>query len=294
MSQPDATPPDRPPPEDDISESQLMHCLGAVPESSHEFPFMLRPPSPVATADLSDSDLKEVFGETEREPQSEDGPFAVSASSTGNSGGVVGDRGRVCSEPSSLPGCPTAGQSQSGWLHVSGEKETMALLQARSAEHLQGIVNELQAALGGWLSPSSCQHTPPLFTPSPSSCQHPPLFTPSPSSCQHAPPLFTHSLTHCQHTPSLYTHPPPFPHSHTRPPFPHSHSLIGLHRLTPARHPDGVPNPGGGAGQHSRGDRASGGASFLPPAVAPPHQGLQVSRSSQGGLGAGSLLGGPR
>ena len=157
--------------------------------------------------------------------------------------------------------------------------------------------------------PGHCQRTTgslrwvalPLFLPAHSPTLHPfplflpapPLFTPSPSFCQHAPPLFTHSLTHCQHTTSLYTH-PPLPHSHTRPPFPHSHSLIGLHRLTPARHPDGVPNPRGGAGQHSRGDRAGGGASFLPPAVAPPHQGLQVSRSSQSGLGAGSLLGGPR
>ena len=229
MSQPDATPPDRPPPEDDISESQLTHCLGAVPESSHEFPFMLRPPSPVATADLSDSDLKEVFGETEGEPQSEDGPFAVSASSTGNSGGVVGDRGRVCSEPSSLPGCPTAGQSQSGWLHVSGEKETMALLQARSAEHLQGIVNELQAALGGWLSPSSCQHTPPLFTPSPSSCQHPP------------PPVHPFPLFLPARSPTVHPFPDSLPartltvhSSPTLPPLPFTDWLAQAHSCTPS------------------------------------------------------------
>lgn len=108
----------------------------------------------MATADLSDSDLQEVFGETTGEPQSEDGSTAASAGgSLGGScdsskvdcagGSVVGEEEQLCAQLSSLPGCSTVSQ-----LHVSREQEQMALLQAHSAQHLQSIVNELQAALG--------------------------------------------------------------------------------------------------------------------------------------------------
>lgn len=166
LSEQTATPPDSSPVEGDVSESQLLHNLGAAPENSpHEFQFLLRPSSPVATADLSDSDLKEVFGETAVEPQSMDGTTAVSAGvctgsstggSTGNSGvgctggDLVGDEGGICARSPSLTGCTTVGQPQSAQLHVSEEQEQMAVLQARSVEHLQGIVRELQAALGQW------------------------------------------------------------------------------------------------------------------------------------------------
>ena len=177
LSEPTATPPDSSPVEGDVSESQLLHNLGAAPESSpYEFQFLLRPPSPVATADLSDSDLKEVFGETAVEPQSMDGTTPVSTGActgsptgggTGNSGVVctggdsVGDEGGICARSPTMTGCSIVGQPQSGWLHVSKEQEKMVVLQAHAVEHLQGIVHELQAALGQWaVSPHTDYYSP--------------------------------------------------------------------------------------------------------------------------------------
>ena len=171
LSQPTTTPPDSSSVEGDISESQLVHKLGAAPDSSTpEFEFLLRPPSPVTTEDLSESDLKEVFGETTGQHDSgfiaaaTGGSTGVSTgSSTGGAAGTsrvgctggssssasVGDEGGS-GALSSLAACSVVRPPQCGQLHVSLEQEQMAALQARCVEQLPSIVNELQAALGEW------------------------------------------------------------------------------------------------------------------------------------------------
>lgn len=175
LSQPTTTPPDSSSVEGDISESQLLHSLGAGPDSSTpEVEFLLRPPSPVTTADLSDSDLKEVFGKTAGECGSGSMGDATGVStgvSTGSSiggaagnsrvgstggssmsasvGDSVGDERGNCAF-SSLAAYSIVGPPQCGQLHVSLEQEQMVVLQARCVEQLPGIVNELQAALGEW------------------------------------------------------------------------------------------------------------------------------------------------